>query len=103
MIGILFFSGVMFLGFHEESKSDEDLFSEAAMHESYGKYDSALSVYDRILVKNQSNAEAWMRRGYALEKLGRHNEANESYKRARQLETASSAAQSLKEFQGASG
>jgi tetratricopeptide (TPR) repeat protein len=92
MMGTLFFSGVMFLGFQEESKSDDDLFSDAIMHESYGKYDSALSVYDRILAKNQSNAEAWMRRGYALEKLGRHYEANESYKRARQLESASSTA-----------
>lgn len=89
MIGILFFFGAMFIGFQEESKSDEDLFSDATMHESYGKYDIALSVYDRILAKNQSNAEAWMRRGYALEKLGRHNESVQSYQRARQLETAS--------------
>lgn len=82
MMGILFFSGAMFIGFQEESKSDQALFSDATMHESYGKYDIALSVYDRILAKNQSNAEAWMRRGYALEKLGRHNESVQSYQRA---------------------
>jgi tetratricopeptide (TPR) repeat protein len=92
IMGILFFFGAMFLGFQEESKSYQALFSDAMMHESYGQYDRALSVYDRIIAKNQSNAEAWMRRGYALEKLGRHYDANESYKRARQLETASSAA-----------
>jgi hypothetical protein len=30
-----------------------------------------------------------MRRSYALDKLGRHYEAEQSYKRARQMETAS--------------
>ena len=100
MMGILIFSGVMLLGFHEESKSDDDLFSDATMHESYGHYDSALYVYDRILAKNQSNAKAWRWRAYALDKMGRHYEANESYKRAVQLEHASSAPQSsLKEIQ----
>ncbi|MCX6676048.1 MAG: tetratricopeptide repeat protein [Methanothrix sp.] len=59
------------------------------MHESYGQYDSALSVYDRIIAKNRSNAEAWMRRGYALDKMGRHYEAEQSFKRALQMETAS--------------
>lgn len=89
MMGILFFSGAMFIGFQEENKSDQALFSDATTHESYGKYDVALSVYDRILAKNQSNAEAWMRKGYALEKLGRHNESVQSYQRARQLEHGS--------------
>jgi tetratricopeptide (TPR) repeat protein len=92
MMGILFFSGAMFLGFQEESKSDEDLFSDATTHESYGQYGSALSVYDRILAKNQSNAKAWSRRGYALDKMGRHYEANESYQRARRLKPSNSAA-----------
>lgn len=89
MMGILLLSGMMFLGFQEESKSDDERFSEATMHESYGQYDSALSVYDRIIARNESNAEAWMRRSYALDKLGRHYEAEQSYKRARQMETAS--------------
>lgn len=90
MMGILFISGALFLGFQEESKSDEDLFSDAMTHESYGHYDSALSVYDRIIAKNQSNAEAWMRRGYAQEKLGRRYEANQSYQRARLLDPTNS-------------
>ncbi len=93
MMGISFISGALFLGYQEESKSDEDLFSDAMMHESYGHYDSALSVYDRIIAKNQSNAEAWMRRGYALEKLGRYYEANQSYQRARQPDPINSAEQ----------
>lgn len=88
MMGILFTSGALFLGFQEESKSDDELISEAMGHESYGQYDSALDVYDRIIARNETNAEAWTRRGYALEKLERHNEAEESYRRALQLETA---------------
>ncbi len=102
MMGILFISGTLFLGFQEENKSDDELFSEAIMHESYGQYDSALSVYDRIIARNESNAKAWTRKGYALEKLGRNNEAEAAFQRARQLEAASSTAQSsLGETQGA--
>jgi len=89
MMGILLLSGTMVLGFQEESKSDSELISEAMGHESFGQYGSALSVYDRIIAKNESNAEAWMRRSHALDKLGRHYEAEQSYKRARQIETAS--------------
>ena len=52
------------------------------------------------LLKYQSNAKAWRWRAYALDKMGRHYEANESYKRAMQLEHASPAPQSsLKEIQ----
>ncbi len=102
MMGILFVSGALFLGFQEESKSDDELISEAMGHESYGQYDSALSVYDRIIARNESNAEAWTRKGYALEKLGRNNEAEEAFQRARQLEAANSPVQSsLGETQGA--
>lgn len=93
MMGVLFISGALFLGYQEESKSDDDLFSDATRHESYGAYDSSVSVYDRIIARNASNARAWARKGYALEKLGRYDEANMSYRRAQQLETASSEAQ----------
>jgi tetratricopeptide (TPR) repeat protein len=92
MMGILFISGALFLGYQEENKSDDELINDAMGHESYGQYDSALSVYDRIIARNESNAKAWWRRGYALEELGRYSEANESYRRARQLETANSTA-----------
>jgi hypothetical protein len=94
MMGILLLSGTMFLGFQEESKSDWERFSEATMHESYGQYDSALSVYDRIIAKNRSNAEAWTRRGYALDKMGRHYEAEQSFKRAQQQDSANQDASS---------
>ncbi len=101
MMGVLFVSGALFLGFQEENKSNDELFLEATTHESYGQYDSALSVYDRIIARNESNAEAWTRKGYALEKLGRNNEAEKCYQRAQQLESANSTAQSsLGEMQG---
>jgi tetratricopeptide (TPR) repeat protein len=88
MMSILFISGALFLGYQEENKSEDELISDATRHESFGQYDSALDVYDRILAQNESNSYAWWRRGYALEELGRYSEANESYRRARQLETA---------------
>lgn len=98
LMATLFISGALFLGVQEENKSDEELFSEASMHESYGQYDSALSVYDRIIARNESNAKAWMRKGYALEKLGKNNESEEAYQRAQQLEAANSTAQSSLNF-----
>ncbi len=82
MVGILLISGALFLTLQEEGKSDAELISEAMGHESYGQYGSAISVYDRIIARNESNSEAWKRRGYALEELGRYDEANESYRRA---------------------
>ena len=88
MMGILFIAGALFIGFQEENKSDCELFSEALMHESYGAYDSALSVYDRIIARNETNAMAWRERGDALEALGRYDEAEQSYERALQLESA---------------
>jgi hypothetical protein len=88
MMGILLISGAMILGIQEEGKSDSELISEAMGHESYSQYDSALSVYDRIIARNESNAEAWMRRSHALEKLGRYNESEMSRKRALQLKAA---------------
>jgi tetratricopeptide (TPR) repeat protein len=88
MMGILLLSGTMLLGFQEESKSDSELISEAMGHESFGQYGSALSLYDRIISRNWSNVEAWTRRGYALDKMGRHYEAEQSFKRALQLGSA---------------
>ncbi|NMB85495.1 MAG: hypothetical protein GYA29_04510 [Methanothrix sp.] len=90
LMGLLFVTLAVFIGFLEESKSDENLFSDALKHESYGAYDSALSVYDQIIARNESNALAWRERSYALEKLGRHSEAEQSYQRALQLEAAKS-------------
>lgn len=93
LMATLFVSGALFMGFQEENKSDDELFSEATMHESYGQYDSALSVYDKIISRNESNAKAWMRKSHALEKLGRNNEAEEAFWRAQQLESTNSTAQ----------
>ncbi len=92
LMGILLLCVAMFFSMGEQLKSDDD-FSDALLPESMGRYDIAISEWDRIIARNQSNAEAWMRRGYALEKLGRHNEAEQSYQRARQLESANSTAQ----------
>jgi tetratricopeptide (TPR) repeat protein len=88
---VLLFSGILLFGTEDylkgEAGRDRDDFNNAGMAASMGRWDSALESYDDILARNQSNARAWKERGYSLEKLGRYDEANESYERARELES----------------
>ena len=89
---VLLFSGILLFGAEDYLKGDagrdRDDFNNAGIAASMGRWDRALESYDDILSRNQSNALAWKERGYALEKLGRYDEANESYKKARELADA---------------
>jgi tetratricopeptide (TPR) repeat protein len=86
---ILMFTGLLFLGAEDSLKGeagrDQDDFNNAGIAGSMGRWDKAVESYDDILSRNQSNLRAWEERAYALQKLGRYNEANESYERAREL------------------
>ena len=86
---ILMFTGLLFLGAEDSLKGDagQDLddFNNAGIAGSMGRWDKAVESYDDILSRNQSNVRAWEEKAYALQKLGRYNEANESYERARGL------------------
>jgi len=87
---ILMFAGLLFFGAEEAIKGDagrdQDDFNNANIAGSMGRWDKAVESYDDILSRNQSNVRAWKERAYALQKLGRYNEANESYEKARELE-----------------
>jgi tetratricopeptide (TPR) repeat protein len=87
---ILMFAGVLFFGAEDYLKGDagrdQDDFNNANMAGSMGRWDKAVESYDDILSRNQSNVQAWKERAYALEKLDRYDEANESYEKARELE-----------------
>jgi tetratricopeptide (TPR) repeat protein len=87
---ILMFAGILFFGAEDYLKGDagrdQDDFNNANIAGSMGRWDKAVESYDDILSRNQSNVQAWKERSYALEKLGRYNEANESYEKARELE-----------------
>ena len=41
------------------------------------KYEEAISCFDEVLKLNANYEDAWANKGYALQKLGRHQEANE--------------------------
>ncbi|MFZ2471170.1 MAG: tetratricopeptide repeat protein [Methanothrix sp.] len=88
---ILMFAGVLFLGAEDYLKGDagqdRDDFNNADIAASMGRWDKAVESYDEILSRNQSNARAWKERAYALEKLGRYHEANESFEKALELES----------------
>ena len=86
---ILMFAGLLFFGAEDYLKGDagrdQDDFNNADIAGSMGRWDKAVESYDDILSRNQSNVRAWEERAYALEKLDRYNEANESYEKAREL------------------
>ncbi len=87
---ILMFAGILFFGAEDYLKGDagrdQDDFDNANIAGSMGRWDKAIESYDDILSRNQSNIQAWKERAYALEKLDRYDEANESYEKARELE-----------------
>jgi tetratricopeptide (TPR) repeat protein len=82
-------TGLLFLGAEDYLKGDagrdQDDFDNANIAGSMGRWDKAVESYDDILSRNQSNDRAWKERAYALEKLHRYREANESYEMAREL------------------
>jgi len=87
---ILMFAGLLLFGAEDYLKGDagrdQDDFDNANIAGSMGRWDKALESYDDILSRNQSNVRAWRERAYALEKLHRFKEANESYENARELD-----------------
>jgi len=87
---ILMFAGILFFGAEDYLKGDagrdQDDFDNANIAGTMGRWDKAIESYDDILSRNQSNVQAWKERAYALEKLDRYDEANESYEKARELE-----------------
>ena len=55
--------------------------SEAAILQELGEFDRALETYDEI-IRRSPNAEAFCNRGTCLQRMGRHAEAIEDFKRA---------------------
>jgi tetratricopeptide (TPR) repeat protein len=88
---IFLFAGLLLFGAEDYLKGDagrdQDDFDNAIISGSMGRWDKALESYDDLLSRNQSNVQAWKERAYALEKLGRYEEANESYEKARELDS----------------
>jgi len=84
------FAGLLLFGAEDYLKGDagrdQDDFDNANIAGSMGRWDKAVESYDDILSRNQSNVRAWEERAYALEKLHRFKEANESYEKARELD-----------------
>lgn len=88
---ILLFAGFLVYAVEDSIKGDagrdQDDFDSAIISGSMGRWDKAVDSYDDILSRNQSNIRAWEERAYALEKLGRYEEANESSAMAEKLKS----------------
>ncbi|MCJ7442938.1 MAG: tetratricopeptide repeat protein [Methanotrichaceae archaeon] len=71
----------------------------AGVHESTGRYDIAIESYDEIISTDPSNEDAWLRKGYALYRMGLAEDDNgtleaalEVYDKALELNSSSSRA-----------
>lgn len=88
---ILLFAGFLVYAVEDSLKGDagrdQDDFDSAIISGSMGRWDKAVDSYDDILSRNQSNIRAWEERAYALERLGRYREANESSAMAEKLKS----------------
>lgn len=71
----------------DDASRDREDFENAELAASAGRWDKSVEAYDDILSRNQSNIRAWNGRAYALEKLGRSEDAEESRERAQQLDS----------------
>ena len=56
--------------------------SLASSLQAVGDFEQALIIYDRILLKDQSNYSVYSARGHALKTIGRSDEAIRSYQQA---------------------
>lgn len=87
---IFLISGIIVFGAEDALKDDatrdQEDFDNADLAASMGRWDTSVESYDDILSRNQSNLRAWKERAYALQKLGRYDEAAKSYERACQLD-----------------
>ncbi|MGH6932624.1 MAG: tetratricopeptide repeat protein [Dongiaceae bacterium] len=69
------------------SSTTED-YAKAKNKIAAGSYDSAISILEKIVRKQPSNADAFNLLGYSHRKLGRYDEALEYYQDALKLEPA---------------
>ena len=91
LLAVMFLiSGIIVFGAEDALKDDatrdQEDFDNADLAASMGRWDKSAESYDDILSRNQSNLRAWKERAYALQKLGRYDEAAKSYERACQLD-----------------
>ncbi|OPY51133.1 MAG: hypothetical protein A4E49_02418 [Methanosaeta sp. PtaU1.Bin112] len=70
-----------------EAGRDQDDFDSAIISGSMGRWDKAVKSYDDIIARNQSNVRAWEERAYALERMGKYEQANESLEMAEKLKS----------------
>lgn len=88
---LILFAGFLVYAVEDSIKGDagrdQDDFDSAIISGSMGRWDRAVDSYDDILSRNRSNIRAWEERAYALVRLSRYKEANESRAMAEKLKS----------------
>ena len=69
-----------------QSKQAEDYFNLGTEHLQQGKYDQAISVFNKALELNPRYVEAYLNRGIAYRNKGQHDQAVSDYDKALQID-----------------
>lgn len=73
-------------GLKAHPEDTELLIAVGLLHEVSGRYDQALSFYEKALSKEPDNSNGLFHKGHVLEFLGRVQESNASYLRAYEID-----------------
>lgn len=85
MICLLFISSVPDTSPEGLATQDQRDLESAGVTQSMGLYNESLSIYDRVIARNQSNFMAWYYKGSTLSKMGRYDEAISCFDRALEI------------------
>ena len=68
-----------------ELKQEQDWVKEGNNLDSKGKYDEAIAYYDKALMIDPTDADAWFDKGETLKKMGKSTEADRCVETATKL------------------
>jgi len=71
-----------------ERITDEIWGAKGGIYDHWGKYAEAIIYYDKQIEFYPNNHYAWNKKGHALDKLGRHEDAKECYDKANKIKSA---------------
>jgi Ser-tRNA(Ala) deacylase AlaX/Flp pilus assembly protein TadD len=74
------------IGLEQNSEDEDSLIKKGNKLSDSGKYEEALTCFDKAIELNPSNVDCWLNKGWVFGKLERHEEAIACYNKAIELD-----------------